>query len=303
MRIIIAGGTGLIGRELAADLAAGGHEVIVLSRSPEKNRSILPAGVQVEGWDGRSTAGWGRLADGAGAIVNLAGANLSGGRWTARRKQILRSSRLEPGAAIVEAIRAAGQKPGVLVQQSAVGYYGPCGDEILTEKAPPGIDFLSRLVVDWEASTQAVEQMGVRRVTTRSGVILNRREGALPRMLMPYHFFVGGPVASGRQWISWIHLKDEVAGIRFVIEHPEVQGVVNLTSPQPLPNREFSKNIGKVMHRPALIPAPAFALHILFGEMSTVVLDGQRVVPERLIQAGFRFTFPTAQAALQDILG
>jgi uncharacterized protein (TIGR01777 family) len=301
MRVVITGGTGLIGRALAADLAADSHEVILLSRAPGRVAG-LPAGVRAAGWDGQTAAGWGPLADGAQAIVNLAGENLGAGRWTAERKRRIRASRLNAGQAVVEAVRAAGRAPRVVVQSSAVGYYGPQGDQELAEGAPPGNDFLARLCVEWEASTAPVEAMGVRRVVIRSGVVFHASDGALPRMLLPFKLFVGGPLGSGRQWLSWMHIADEVAAIRFLIEKEEAAGAFNLAAPHPLTNAEFGRVVGRVLGRPAWIPAPAFALRLVLGEMATMVLDGQRAVPRRLLALGFAFRFPEAEAALRDLL-
>jgi uncharacterized protein (TIGR01777 family) len=301
MRVIITGGTGLIGRALAADLAADGHEVILLSRTPGRVTG-LPAGARAEGWDGRTAAGWGPLADGAQVVVNLAGENLGAARWTAERKRRIRDSRLNAGQAVVLAVQAAAKPPRVVVQSSAVGYYGPQGDQELAEEAPPGSDFLARLCVEWEASTAPVEALGVRRVVIRSGVVLHASDGALPRMLLPFKLFVGGPLGSGRQWLSWLHVADEVAAIRFLMEKEEAAGAFNLATPHPLTNAEFGRAVGRVLGRPAWLPAPAFALRLALGEMATVVLDGQRAVPRRLLDMGFAFRFPEAEAALRDLL-
>lgn len=302
MRIIITGGTGLIGRALAASLAADGSEVIVLSRNPTQAQG-LPAGVRAERWDGRTAQGWGRLADGAAAIINLAGESIAARRWTAGQKRRIIDSRLNAGRAVVEAIDAAAVRPPVLIQASAVGYYGPCGDQEIAEDAGPGNDFLAQQVaVPWEESTASVEAMGVRRVIIRTGVVLSQKGGALPRMVLPFRFFVGGPLGNGRQWFPWIHLADEVAAIRFLMERADARGAFNLSAPNPLTNAEFSRTLGRVMRRPALIPTPALALRLLFGEMATVLLDGQRAVPRRLQQLGFAFKFPHAELALRDIL-
>lgn len=302
MRIIITGGTGLIGRALAASLAADGSEVIVLSRNPTQAQG-LPAGVRAERWDGRTAQGWGRLADGAAAIINLAGESIAARRWTAGQKRRIIDSRLNAGRAVVEAIDAAAVRPPVLIQASAVGYYGPCGDQEIAEDAGPGNDFLAQQVaVPWEESTASVEAMGVRRVIIRTGVVLSQKGGALPRMVLPFRFFVGGPLGNGRQWFPWIHLADEVAAIRFLMERADARGAFNLSAPNPLTNAEFSRTLGRVMRRPALIPTPALALRLLFGEMATVLLDGQRAVPRRLQQLGFTFKFPHAELALRDIL-
>jgi uncharacterized protein (TIGR01777 family) len=301
MRVIIPGGSGLIGRALAADLTTAGYQVILLSRDPGRV-TALPAGVSVERWNGRTADGWGHLADGSVAIINLTGENLAGGRWTAERKQRIIRSRVDAGQAIIEAIKAAAVKPGVVIQASAVGYYGPHGDEKLTETAAAGNDFGARVTVDWEASTAPVEMPGVRRVIIRSGVVLSPQGGALPRLMRPYRFFVGGPLGSGRQWLSWIHIADEVAVIRFLMENPAASGPFNASAPGTATNAEFGKMLGRVIGRPSWIPVPAFAMRLLFGEMATVLLDGQRVVPDRLLKLGFTFRFPQPELALRDLL-
>lgn len=307
MRVIITGGTGQIGRALVQELIFGGYEVVVLSRRPAQV-SGLPPRVEVAAWDGRTAQGWGHLADGALAIVNLAGENLAGAgflpaRWTAERKQLIRESRLNAGRAVVEAVAQAQLKPRVVVQASGIGHYGNRGDEVLTEAAAPGADFLARLTVEWEASTAGVTAAGVRHVSIRSGVVLSPTEGALARLLLPYRFFVGGPFGSGRQWLAWIHPADEVAAIRFLIEHPQASGPFNLCAPQPLTNAEFGRVLGRVLGRPSWLPVPAFALRLALGEVASTVLEGQRAIPQKLLDLGFRFRFPDAESALRDLLG
>ncbi len=301
MRVIITGGTGLIGRALAADLAAAGREVIVLSRNPQRSPA-MPPGVRLEKWDGRTAQGWGDLADGAEAIVNLAGESIAGGRWTAARKRRIRESRLAAGAAVVEAVAAARQKPHVVVQASGAGYYGPRGDELILEDTLPGTDFLGQLAVEWETSTAPVEAMGVRRVVVRTGVVLSREGGALPRLILPFRFFVGGPLGRGRQWVPWIHITDEVRAVRFLMENPDAREPYNLTAPNPVPNAQMARVLGRVLGRPSWLPVPAPALRLLLGEMADVLLTGQRAVPQRLLEAGFIFRFPELDAALADLL-
>jgi uncharacterized protein len=300
MRVIITGGTGLIGRALAANLASDGHETIVLSRAPERVTG-LPPGVRAERWDARSATGWGALADGADAIVNLAGESLAG-RWTTERKRRILESRQNAGRAVVEAVEQASVKPRVVVQASGAGYYGPRGDEEITEEAGPGKDYLGRTAIEWEVSTAPVESLGVRRVVIRTGVVLSTAGGAFPPLVLPFQFFVGGPLGSGRQWFPWIHIADEARAIRFLIEHESASGPFNLTAPNPLTNAEFGRVLGRVLRRPAFVPAPAFALKLLLGEMSTVLLDGQRAVSHRLQDLDFTFRFPDAEAALRDLL-
>ena len=300
MRVIITGGTGLIGRALAADLINDGHETIVLSRRPER-ATRLPAQVRVERWDARTAQGWGSLADGADAIVNLAGASIAQ-RWTAGRKRRIRESRLNAGRAVVQAVELASVKPRVMIQASGAGYYGPRGDEEIVEQEPAGSDFLGQLAIEWEASTAPVERLGVRRTVIRSGVVLSTEGGAFPPMLLQSRLFLGGPLGSGRQWLPWIHIADEVRAIRFLIENESAQGPFNLVAPNPLTSAEFNRVLGRVMRRPAFMPVPAFALRLLAGEMSTVLLDGQRAVPRRLLDLGFTFRFPNAAEALRDLL-
>jgi uncharacterized protein (TIGR01777 family) len=302
MRVIITGGSGLIGRALATDLARNSHEVIIISRRPERIIH-LPAGVRAERWDGRTAEGWYSLADGADAIVNLAGENISSGRWTDERKRAILQSRLNAGQAVVQAVKAATRKPRVLIQASGIGYYGPCGNEEITEETPPGHDFLAGLATEWESSTAFLEAFGVRRAIIRTGVVLSIEGGALPRMLLPFRFFVGGRLGSGRQWFPWIHIADEVGAIRYLIENEAASGPFNLSAPIPLTNTEFSHLLGQQLRRPALIPTPEFALRLLFGEMATAILDGQRAVPKRLLQLDFKFRFPEAGPALRDLLG
>ncbi|GBD08093.1 Epimerase family protein [Candidatus Thermoflexus japonica] len=300
MRVLITGGTGFLGRALAGRLQEAGYEVIVLSRRPEQAR--LPPGVQVTRWDGRTATGWADLVDGAFALINLAGESI-GQRWTATVKQRLRESRLNAGRAVVEAIAAARTKPQVLLQASAVGYYGPRGDERLTEEDPPGNDFLARLAVDWEASTQPVEALGVRRVILRTGLVLERDGGALARLLPPFRLFAGGPLGNGRQGWSWIHRADWVEAVRFLMERPDARGPYNLTAPQPVSNAEFSRTLGRVLGRPSWLPVPALALRLIFGEGADFLLTGQFVLPRRLLEAGFTFQYPDLESALRAILG
>jgi hypothetical protein len=263
--------------------------------------------VRVVGWDARTAKGWGHLADGAAAIVNLAGANLAGQgflprRWTNQRKRLIRDSRVQAGQAVVEAVEGAVQKPGVVIQASGVGYYGFRGDEPVAEDGDPGDDFLARLARDeWEPSTAPVEEMGVRRVIIRSGAVLDAKEGALPRLVLLARLFVG-PMGSGRQWLSWIHRTDEVRAIRTLIEDSTARGAFNLVAPEPLSNAQFARALGRVLRWPNVIPVPAFAMRIAFGEVTDVLLEGQRAVPQRLLDRGFAFRFPAAEGALRDLL-
>jgi len=275
--------------------------VILLSRNPERTTS-LPANVRVERWDARTTEGWGGLVDGAHVVVNLAGESIAAGRWTAGRKRRIRESRLNAGRAVVQAIGSAKQKPLILVQASGVGYYGPCGEGDVPESAPAGQDYLARLAVEWEASTAAVEAMGVRWAIIRTGIVLSRNGGALPRMMLPFRLFVGGRQGSGRQWLPWIHIADEVGAIRFVMENEKATGPFNLSAPNAVTNADFNRLLGRKLGRPAMVPTPAFLLRLLFGEMADMLLTGQKAVPRHLAQMGYVFRFAEAEAALGDIL-
>ncbi len=307
MRVLITGGTGLIGRALIDLLLLEGHEIIVLSRRPD--RAQLPAGVRVAGWDARSAQGWGHLLEGADAVVNLAGESIAGkgpipARWTAARKRRIRESRLNATHAVVEAIERAENKPRVLVQGSAVGFYGGRTDDVvLDEDAPPGDDFLAEVAVAWEAASEPVEAWGVRRAIARTGLVLSAQGGSLPPTMLPFKFFLGGPLGYGLQWWPWIHIRDEVRAIRFLIQEPRASGPFNLVAPNPVTNRQFALILGKVMGRPAFLQTPAFVLRLALGEMAELLLKGQRAVPKRLLALGFRFEYPELEAALRDLLG
>ncbi len=304
MQVIISGGTGLIGRALTDELLSAGHSVVWLSRNPSKARNI-PPGVRIERWNVRSDDPWSALINRDTAIVNLAGESIGIPPlpWTDARKARLRESRLAAGRAVVAAVSQAPARPRVVIQSSGVGYYGLRGDEPLDENAPAGNDFLARLAIDWEATTTDVEALGVRRAVIRIGAVLSRTGGMLPYLTLPFRFFVGGPIGSGKQWLSWIHIADAAGAIRFLIENDAARGVFNLTSPDPLTNAAFGRVVGRVLHRPAFFPTPAFALKLVFGELADyLLLGGQRVLPERLLAAGYRFRFADAESALRALL-
>lgn len=306
MQIIITGGTGLIGRASVASLVKDGHGVTILSRRAEPVPG-LGSKVQFVQWDGQTAKGWGHLANDADAIVNVAGESIGGTgliptRWTEERKRRILESRTNAGKAIVETLKAVTGKQPALIQSSAVGYYGPTGNAEITEVWPAGNDFLAKVCVQWEASTQPVVALGVRRVVIRTGLVLTPQGGVLPRLMLPFKLFAGGPLGSGKQWYPWIHLDDEIRAIRFLIETPAATGAFNLTAPMPVTNHELSHVLGKVMQRPAFIPAPAFALQLVLGEMSTLVLDGQRAIPTALAKVGFKFVFSDAESAVRNML-
>ena len=300
MRVIVTGGTGLIGKPLVAELAKS-YEVVVLSRSPEKHSSSMPSGVKMVKWDGMTTAGWGELVDGAYGIINLAGAGIADARWSKARKELIIDSRVNAGRAVVDAVRDAAVKPKVVLQSSAIGFYGDRGDEILTERSSAGSDFTAEVCIPWEQSTAEVAEMGVRHVIMRTGIVLSMRGGALPRLMLPINL-AGGKLGDGTQWMSWIHIGDEVAAICALLADAESEGIYNLTAPNPLQNRRVVQKIAMVMGKLALFPAPAFAIKAALGEMSDVVLKGQRVIPERLVKQGYSFRFTDIETALRDII-
>lgn len=301
MRIIITGGTGFIGTRLGARLVARGHEPIVFTRDASRSRDALHPRVRVVSWaDGAPE--WESLVDGAGGILNLAGETIAQ-RWTAGTKERIVRSRVGAVERLLGAIGKAKTRPGVVVNASAVGYYGPHEDEELSEESPAGSDFLAQTCVAWEEAARRFEAAGIRTVRVRAGVVLGPEGGALAKMLPPFRLGAGGPLGSGTQWMSWIHVEDLVDLFVWALETPSVNGVVNGTAPRPVTMKEFARTLGEVLHRPAFAPAPAFALKLALGEMSTIVLDGQRVLPKRTQSLGFSFRHPELEEALGDLLG
>lgn len=307
-RYLIIAGTGMIGRTLTVDLLADNHDVTVLSRSPAAYENAFPAEIHFRKWDGTSAAGWQDAVEGVDAIVNFAGESIAGDhfipdRWTARKKRRVLESRLLSGRAVVEAVAAASDRPPILVQASAIGFYGPREDEAIYDSESPGDDFLASVCVEWEAATKPVEELGVRRIILRTGLVQTLEGGPLPRLILPFRLYAGGWFGSGRQWWSWIHMADVVRAIRFLIDHDSASGPFNITAPNPLTAKEFGRVLGRVMGRPAYLPVPGFAMRLFLGEVSTIVLDGQRAEPQKLEALGFEFSYPDAESALREILG
>jgi uncharacterized protein (TIGR01777 family) len=297
VKITISGASGLIGRRLLKTLSAEGHALHVLSRHAGTN---MPGGVRLSPWDplkGEPPADSLRDAD---AVIHLAGEPVAQ-RWTADVKQRIRDSRVTGTRNLVEALKKLTPRPPVLVSASAIGYYGTRGDEILAETASPGSGFLPEVCAAWESQARAAEALGIRVVTLRIGIVLDTRGGALPRMLTPFRMGVGGKLASGKQWMSWIHLQDLVGLFHLALDQP-LSGPVNGVSPYPVNNADFTRALASALHRPAIFPVPAFALKTLFGEMAEVLLASQRVAPKAAEAAGFRFRFPQLEPALADLL-
>jgi uncharacterized protein len=302
MKVIITGGTGLIGRALTDRLANEGNEIVILSRS-ENRPDGLPPEARVVKWDSRTGEGWsGELAN-TDVLLNLAGSNLSGGRWTESRKQQIRDSRVNAGNAVIDGVKSSGHVPRLLIQASGSSYYGDQEKCFVDESSPPGDDFLASVCVEWEKTTETIEDLGARRVIIRTGPVLNTDDGALPPIAMPFHLFLGGRTGSGRQGLSWIHLEDEVEAIRFLMDYEGIEGPVNLCAPNPVSNRQFAEAVGRVMNRPSIFPVPGIVLRTLLGEVSDTVLLGQYAVPRRLTDAGYEFQFPDIDTALEDLIG
>ena len=294
MRIVLTGGTGLLGKALAQASVAAGDAVIVLSRTARPPQD----GVAFVEWTaGPDIEGWSHVVDGADAVVNLAGASIAGARWTNKRKVALWDSRLQATRGLAAAVQRAAAPPPVVVSASAVGYYGSRGDERLTEESAPGSDFLARLCMAWEraAQTMATERTAV--ACVRSGLVLSRDGGALPRIALPFKFGAGGPLGPGTQYMPWIHIDDWVAMVRRVIAS-RAGGAWNLTGPEPVTNADFSTSLASVLGRPSLLPAPAFALRLAVGEMAdALLLASQRAVPARALADGFAFRYATVSEA------
>ena len=299
MKIVVAGATGFLGQPLVKTLLADGHDVVVLSRSGSTDHPLVRTAV----WTPNGSAGpWAKELDGADGVINLAGEPIAARRWTDLQKGRIRDSRVLATRSIVEALGGASHRPSVLVNASAVGYYGPRGDEIVTEKDSAGKDFLAEVAEQWEkeASRAATEQTRV--VIIRTGIVLERDGGALPKMLPPFRFGVGGPVGTGRQYWPWIHREDWIGMVRFALTNEAVEGPVNATAPEPVTNAEFARALGRVLRRPAFMPTPGFALKLLLGEMANaLLLSGQRAVPSRARELGFTFRFETLDEALAAI--
>jgi uncharacterized protein (TIGR01777 family) len=303
MKIVIAGGSGFLGRPLAAALATDGHDVVTLTRGDGPRRGQTRS--RAVTWMPSGDIGpWAAEIDGAGAVVNLAGESIAGRRWSTAHKERILDSRVRATKSLASAIQAAATPPPVFVSGSAVGYYGPRGDEIIAEDTPPGTDFLAQVCARWEAEAMHAATDRTRVVCLRTGLALERDGGALPQMLPPFRFGVGGPVGSGRQYWPWIHRADWIALVQWAIRTPAAAGAINGTAPNPVTNAEFAAALGRAMHRPAIMPAPGFALRLMLGEMAdALLLSGQRAVPERPDRLGFTFRYARIDDALGALFG
>ena len=301
MRVTLTGATGGIGRGLAEALIARGDEVTALTRSPERAAGRLPQGVTAVGWDPVAGPAPAEALAGRDAVVNLAGENVAQ-RWTSEVKQRIRASRELGTRNLVEGLRTAEPRPAALVSGSASGYYGPHGDERIGEDAPAGDDFLAAVSVAWEREALEAEGLGMRVALVRTGIVLDADSGALATMLTPFKLGVGGPVAGGRQYMPWIHREDEIGLLLAALDNPGFSGPVNGSAPEPATNRDFSRALGRALHRPAFAPIPAAAIKVLYGDMAQIVVKGVRMVPGRAAELGYTFRHPDLDEALGSTL-
>ncbi|MDB9494222.1 TIGR01777 family oxidoreductase [Spirulina major CS-329] len=305
MKVAITGATGFVGSRLVEKLTADQHQVVVFSRHGEKARRTFPSEafptVDIVEYTPKKSGAWQEQIAGCDAVVNLAGAPIAEERWTAARKHEIKTSRIEGTAKIVEAIHQADPKPPVLINASAIGYYGTSEAETFTESSAPGDDFLASICQGWEAAAQQAAAAGVRTVIFRFGIVLGNG-GAIAKMIPPFKLFAGGPIGTGKQWFSWIHREDVVNLILKALQDPQMSGVYNATAPNPLRMEDFCRVLGEEMGRPSWLPVPSFVIETLLGDGAIVVLEGQQVLPKAVGDLEFTYQYPTAQTAIQDVL-
>ena len=301
MQIVVTGGTGFIGWPLCASLCQDGHRVTLLTRRIEEERSCGSTVTAIE-WNGRTAGDWEHCLDDADAVINLAGAPIADGRWTDARKQLLTESRVLTTRLLVAALSRSLSKPRTLVSASGIGYYGTSDDRVLDEGAARGQGFLADLCLAWEAEALRAAEFGVRVVMLRTGMVLEQDGGALPKMLLPFRLFAGGPIMPGTQWVSWIHRLDHIGLIKWAITTPSVSGPVNAVAPEAVTMKQFCGSIGRILHRPSWLPVPGFALRVALGELGTLMTTGQHVTPAKALSRGYVFHYPKLEPALRAIL-
>lgn len=302
MEIVIAGGTGFIGKSLCEALSLHGHRLTLLTRQRGEGKRLLGPSVRVIEWDAQRSGAWEGCLNGAQAVINLTGASIADARWTDRRKQVLVESRVKATRMLVDACSRLAVKPDVLINSSGIGFYGPHGDEVLDESDGPGKGFLADLCVQWESAAQEASSQGMRVVCLRTGMVLERDGGALPRMVLPFRLFLGGPVMPRTQWVSWIHRDDVVGLIEWALSN-QTTGPVNAVAPTPVTMRDFCQTLGRALHRPSWCPVPEFALKMALGEMGSLMTTGQKVAPVIAQKGGYRFRYPLLDGALRAIYG
>ncbi|TKB94077.1 MAG: TIGR01777 family protein [Nitrospira sp.] len=301
MQIVVTGGTGFIGRPLCTSLCQEGHRVTLLTRRIETQWPCASIVTAVE-WNGREGGAWEHCLDGTDVIINLAGAPIADGRWTDARKELLIESRVLSTRVLIEALSRCPSRPRALINASGIGYYGASDDRLLDEGAARGQGFLSYLSFLWEAEALRAAELGVRVVMLRTGMVLEQDGGALPKMLLPFRFFAGGPIMPGTQWVSWIHRRDHIGLIHWMLANPNVSGPVNAVAPEAVTMNQFCDAIGRVLHRPSWLPVPGFALQAALGELGTLMTTGQRVTPAKALSHGYVFQYPKLEPALRAIL-
>lgn len=301
MKILMTGGTGFVGTQLTSRLTQDGHELTILSRSAKRSGE-LPRGISYLQGDPTQKGPWQEAIKTHDAVINLAGASIFA-KWTEEHKKAIRESRVSTTRNIVEGIPSHSQEPFRLFSTSAVGYYGFCGDEELTEDSPSGNDFLAQIAKEWEDEALKAKEKGARVIITRFGIVMGEKGGALSQMIPLFKKYIGGPIGSGKQWFSWVHIKDLLEAFAFLMKHPEISGPVNVCAPNPVRNKDLGKALGKVLHRPSFMPAPGFMVKLVLGEFGSVILEGQRVIPKRLLESGFAFQYPDIEKALMSIVG
>lgn len=302
MKIVLAGATGFIGQKLIEKLLEEKHSLILLTRNPDKVKKQFGDSVVALRWDARSTGDWFDSFDGVDAVINLVGESIAAKRWDEPQKELLLNSRIDATRIVVQAIEKASARPSVLINASAVGYYGDVPDDTVTELYPAAIDFLGTLSEQWENEAQRAEKLGVRVACLRIGIVLGGGGGALEKMVMPFKFFVGGPLGSGNQWFPWIHRDDVINSIYFILTNDKIYGAVNLTAPNPVTMNNFCKTLGSVLRRPSWMPVPVFVLKLVVGEFAQFLLAGQKAVPEKLLKNGYSFLYSDLEKALRNIL-
>lgn len=301
MKVLVTGATGFIGKRLCASLHQAGHALVGLSRDPSRARQKVPQLSEAFSWNPAVELPPAQALAGCDAVINLVGESVAG-RWNESKKRAIRESRTVSTRNFVSALAQTSPRPKVLISASAIGYYGDRGEESLTEDSPSGTDFLAQVCREWESEALKAESFGMRVVCLRIGLVLGPKGGALHAMLPLFKMGLGGPLGSGRHWWSWVHCDDVIGIIQYALEQGDVSGPVNATSPRPVRQREFAQTLGRVLGRPAILPAPAFALKIALGEFASQLLSSQRVIPERLQKMGYRFRFAELEAALREIL-